>query len=160
MSGQPVAADLVPLADRTRWMLVCRLLLVGVLFAIGITRDGWHLPVVLYAAVGWLAFSAALSAALRARRSVALVAFTVALLGDGLLLAAAWYEFGGLAGQVGYVVVLHAVAVTLLGSFRTGAKLALWHSLLALVVVEAIGSGVLRPGQPVPVAVPLLGVYL
>ena len=48
MSGQPVAADLVPLADRTRWMLVCRLLLVGVLFAIGICslwKERWPVAV-------------------------------------------------------------------------------------------------------------------
>src|SRR5689334_1825099 len=110
MTAQRNVNELVPLADRTRWMLVCRLLLVGVLFAIGVTKSGWHLPPVLWAAVAWLAVSALLSLALRAARGVAMVAFTAALLGDGLLLAAAWYEFGGLAGQVGYVIVLHGVA--------------------------------------------------
>jgi two-component system, cell cycle response regulator len=164
VNPQRSAGELVPLADRARWMVVCRLMLVCLLGAVEVARDGLdglrHPPAVVWAAGGWLLLTIVPALARRARRGLAVVAFTIALLGDGVLLAAAWYAFGGLGGPVGYLVILHGVAVTLLASFRTGAKLALWHSLLALIVTESVGAGVLRPDRPVPVAVPALALYL
>jgi two-component system cell cycle response regulator len=44
------------------------------------------------------------------------------------------------------------VAVTLLASFRTGTKIALWHSVLALLFLEATAAGLLGPAVPVPLA--------
>jgi len=145
--------DLVPLADRIRWMLGCRVVLVGVLFAIWLATGHVHVPTPLWYAVGWLAGTAVVSLPYWARRSgtgagrsIAMVGFTAGLLGDGVVLVCAWYVFGGLDGPMAYVVLLHEVAVTLLASFRTGTKLAMWHSLLALIIVEAAGAKVLDPG--------------
>jgi diguanylate cyclase (GGDEF)-like protein len=44
-----------------------------------------------------------------------------------------------------YVIALHVLAVTLLGSFRTGMKMAFWHSLVVMSVLEAVSTGVLPP---------------
>ena len=55
------------------------------------------------------------------------------------------------AGPVGYVLMLHAIAVTLLTSFRTGLKVVLWHSIVLLVAIEAEMSGLVEgplTGEP------------
>lgn len=55
----------------------------------------------------------------------------------------ALYVTGGLSGPVVFVIVLHVLAVSLLGSFRSGLKLALWHSLVVMCVLEAVSTGLL-----------------
>ena len=156
-----VVAELVPIADRIRWVLGCRALLVVGLFGVWVSRGGTEhgVPVPLWAAVGWLGLSA-LPVVRGLARYIAVPGFTAGLLGDGLLLALMWYRFGGLDGPVGYLVVLHGVAVTLLASFRTGAKLALWHTLLALMVVEAVAVGKLARGPFAAVSSARLTLYL
>src|SRR3954466_10759135 len=62
---------------------------------------------------------------------------------DGIYLAWASYLTGGSTGPLRYLVLVHLGAVTLLASYRTGVKLALWHSLLQLVVFYAVRSGLL-----------------
>jgi two-component system, cell cycle response regulator len=66
---------------------------------------------------------------------------------DGIYLAWATYATGGGASPVRYLIVLHLIAVTLLASYRTGMKLALWHSLLLFVGYHAQESG-LVPRTP------------
>jgi len=62
------------------------------------------------------------------RRSLALVG--VLLLADGLWIAAVVARTGGPRSLLTVLVGLHVVAVTLLASYRTGLKIAVWHSLL------------------------------
>ena len=59
------------------------------------------------------------------------------ILFDGLYLAWAMYVTGGTQSPLRFLVYLHLVAVSLLASYRTGLKLALWDSLLLLVVLYA-----------------------
>ncbi len=59
------------------------------------------------------------------------------LLVDGIYLAAAMYATGGTQSPIRFVVYLHLVAVSLLASYRTGLKIALWHSLLLFVLLYA-----------------------
>ncbi len=59
------------------------------------------------------------------------------LLVDGVYLAAAMYATGGTQSPIRFVVYLHLVAVSLLASYRTGLKIALWHSLLLFVLLYA-----------------------
>jgi diguanylate cyclase (GGDEF)-like protein len=169
MSGStPVVAELVPIADRVRWMLGCRALLVVVLFVVWLAVNGpaGAVPPVVWMGMVWVGVSGLMSiTVMRPARTdgrgrwLAVLGFTLGLLGDGLLLAAACYSFGGLNGPIGYLIVLHGVAVTLLASFRTGAKLALWHSLLALLVVEAASSGVLDDNGGTIVSQPRMALY-
>src|SRR3954453_14142901 len=65
---------------------------------------------------------------------------------DGIYLAWASYLTGGSTGPLRYLVLVHLGAVTLLASYRTGVKLALWHSLLQLCVFYAVRSGLLGSG--------------
>jgi two-component system, cell cycle response regulator len=59
-----------------------------------------------------------------------------ALLVDGAYLAYVMYVTGGTASPLRLLVYVHLVAVTLLASYRTGLKIALWHTLLFLVMFE------------------------
>ena len=59
------------------------------------------------------------------------------LLVDGVYLAVAMYATGGTQSPIRFVVYLHLVAVSLLASYRTGLKIALWHSLLLFVLLYA-----------------------
>ena len=56
---------------------------------------------------------------------------------DGLYLAYAMYVTGATQSPIRFLVYLHLVAVSLLASYRTGLKIALWHSLLLFVVLYA-----------------------
>ena len=47
------------------------------------------------------------------------------------------YATGGTQSPIRFVVYLHLVAVSLLASYRTGLKIALWHSLLLFVLLYA-----------------------
>src|SRR5688500_16309732 len=66
---------------------------------------------------------------------------------DGLYLAWLSHSTGGMASPFRYLILLHLVAVVLLASYRTGLKLALWHSLLLFVVFHAQEAGTLDPPQ-------------
>ena len=73
------------------------------------------------------------------------------LLVDGVYLIGAMYLTGGMGSPIRFLVYLHLVAVSLLASYRTGLKLALWDSLLLLVVLYAqaaqlVPAGRRRPG--------------
>ena len=78
------------------------------------------------------------------------------LLVDGAFLAAAMYATGGTESPLRFLVYLHLVAVSLLASYRTGLKIALWHSLLVLVVLYAQAAALLPPVDVQP-GVPAVG---
>jgi diguanylate cyclase (GGDEF)-like protein len=69
----------------------------------------------------------------------------VTLLIDGIYLAWAMYVSGGPGSALSFLLYLHLIAVTLLASFRTGLKIALWHSLLLFVGFYAQLAGFLEP---------------
>jgi two-component system cell cycle response regulator len=81
------------------------------------------------------------------------VLFSAMLIGDGVWLAWTAYVSGSLASPVRYLVLLHVGAVALLASYRTGLKLALWHSLLLYAVYNGEQTGVLVPTAPAAVGV-------
>jgi diguanylate cyclase (GGDEF)-like protein len=109
-------------------------------------------------ALVWPAVTAASMLAPRVGRRSALAALTFTLLGDGVLLTSAWWATGAIVSPIGYLVALHVVAVTLLASFRTGVKLAVWHSICSMLFLEATAAGMLGPAEPVPLVG--LGLYL
>ena len=75
---------------------------------------------------------------------------TVMLLIDGMFLATAMYVTGGTQSPFRFFIYLHLVAVSLLASYRTGLKIALWHSLLLFVVLYAQAAKLLPPVDVVP----------
>jgi diguanylate cyclase (GGDEF)-like protein len=152
MSTRIKSGELAPVEDRIRWLLLCRAaLIVVVLVTAQVTAatvgHPWHWSGI---ALSWLGLNAlSLPVARRGRRHARFV-LNAGMLGDGVLLGAAWWATGALGGPVSSLVIMHAVAVTLLASFRTGVKIAVWHSITALVFLEAVAAGLLGPPAPVP----------
>ena len=70
--------------------------------------------------------------------------FGVLLIVDGLYLAWISYLTGGVISPFRFLILLHLISVALLASYRTGLKLALWHSLLLFVVFNAQEAGILE----------------
>jgi diguanylate cyclase (GGDEF)-like protein len=72
------------------------------------------------------------------------------LLVDGLYLAFAMYGTGGTQSPIRFLVYLDLVAVSLLASYRTGLKIALWDSLLLFVMLYAQAATLVPPIEVQP----------
>ncbi len=148
-SAAPLSAgDVVPLSDRLRYMFGFRLLVAfvtGGLAALGAENlrvDALQVPLVIGAYL-LVALGGRTTWGLSRQAGLRIFGFT--LLVDGAFLAWGSYATGGFASPVRYLIILHIIAVALLASYRSGMKLALWHSLLLLVVHYAEDGGLLRP---------------
>ena len=75
---------------------------------------------------------------------------SLTLLADGIYLAWAMYVTGGTESPIRFLIYLHLVAVSLLASYRTGLKVALWHSLLLFVGLYAQAAELLAPVDVLP----------
>ncbi|HVF20698.1 MAG TPA: GGDEF domain-containing protein [Mycobacteriales bacterium] len=128
--------DLVPLAERMRYLLgfraIATFVVVGYVFAVP-PADGFDPARVAVIAGVYLLLSGAGHLAWRAVGSRALVLLGAALLLDGLFIASAAYLTGGVASPLRHLAIVHLAMVALLASYRTGLKLALWHSVLLSV---------------------------
>jgi diguanylate cyclase (GGDEF)-like protein len=143
-----VEHELVPLADRLRYMQLFR-------FAVAVTvlAYGLLVPRAVGVPLGELTVGTAayglvslLGGALwRQWRGRGLTLFGAMIIVDGVFLAWVPYSTGGISSPLRYLVFLHLIAVALLASHRTGLKLALWHSLLLFVVFHAQEAGILEP---------------
>lgn len=149
----PFAADTVPLRERlrvTQYLRSCgvALVLAGAALAPGTLAPGVREAVLAtggYALVIALAQVAIRIGLVRGRE---VVLFSALLITDGMWLAWAAYVSGSTASPVRYLVLLHAGAVPLVASYRTGLKLALWHSLLLYASYNAQASGILVATAP------------
>lgn len=92
----------------------------------------------------YLCVTAAAEAGRRAGKGRGLTVIGGMLLLDGVFLAWVIYASGGVDSPLRFLPYLHLIAVTLLGSYRTGLKIALWHSLLFFVVFYAQVAGILE----------------
>src|SRR3990170_4124303 len=72
------------------------------------------------------------------------------LLLGGVFLASAMYATGGTQSPIRFLIYLHLVAVSLLASYRTGLKIALWHSLLLFVVLYGQAASLMPPVDVIP----------
>ncbi|MGZ6793740.1 MAG: GAF domain-containing protein, partial [Mycobacteriales bacterium] len=144
-------ADSVPVGERFRvtqylrlglaaLVLLCDLLAPGALAPENGRLLPWTLCLVAVTAV------AEVVARLLPRRVPLL--FSAMLMLDGLWLAWASYLTGGTTSPLRYAMVLHLGAVSLLASYRTGVKLALWMSLLLVTLRNAIARGLPETAPP------------
>jgi diguanylate cyclase (GGDEF)-like protein len=139
-------SDLVPLSERLLYLRVLRAVL-----AATTVIDAALLPHQLRAtfvqvsafALGYVLVSWGLEGIWRLLHRRGLWLFGSLLLLDGVYLAAATYLTGGSTSAVRYLVLVYLTAVTLLGSYRTGLKVALWQSLMQLSVFYGQRSGAL-----------------
>jgi two-component system, cell cycle response regulator len=140
-------ADVVSLDERLLYLRVLRAVLAGATVLIAALLPGdLRVPFlnICFLAIGYLAMCLLAEAAWRTMRRRGLWLFGGLLMLDAVYLAAAAYLAGGQSGSVRYLVLVHLGAVTLLASYRTGVKLALWHSLLQLCIFYASRSGILH----------------
>jgi hypothetical protein len=143
-AAQIKVAESVPVAERLRVTQYVRLAAIGLLlvcaFAAPQVLEPGRREAVLttFVYAGVVLFGEILSRLLKDR---VVVLFSALLIIDGLWLAWASYLTGGLTSPVRYLVLLHLGAVALLASYRTGLKLAMWHSLLLLAAYNGQQPG-------------------
>src|SRR5205823_4286117 len=141
------STDLVPLDERLLYLRVLRAVI-----AAATVLDAALLPhllrrsflTVAVFALTYLVVCLAAEALWRLLNRRGLWLFGGLLMLDGVYLAWAGYITGGSTGPLRYLILVHLGAVTLLASYRTGVKLALWHSLLQLCVFYAERAGILK----------------
>jgi diguanylate cyclase (GGDEF)-like protein len=140
------AQDLVPLEERLRWFWGFRLAAVALvplfawLVASQLLVSGWVLAAT---TAGYLGLSWLLHLLWRASRRRLLRLFVGVLILDALYLAFVAYAAGDSLSPLRYLTVVHLVVVALLASYRTGLRLALWHSVLAFAGYLARDTGAL-----------------
>ncbi|HEY5629639.1 MAG TPA: EAL domain-containing protein [Candidatus Limnocylindrales bacterium] len=153
-----MVSDHVVLSDRVGYLTGLRLTIATVtlfVWRLGAVSTGPTAAPIPPTTLGYLAITAALALLGTRRKSTSFATLTVSLLLDGVYLAAAMYATGGTTSPLWFLVYLHLVAVTLLASYRTGLKIALWDTLLLFVVLYAQAAALVapidaRPGQDVP----------
>ena len=143
-AAQIKVAESVPVAERLRVTQYVRLAAIGLLLlcafaAPGVLEPGRRQAILTtFVYAGVVLFGEILSRLLKDR---VVVLFSALLMIDGLWLAWSSYLTGGLTSPVRYLVLLHLGAVALLASYRTGLKLAMWHSLLLLAAYNGVQAG-------------------
>jgi diguanylate cyclase (GGDEF)-like protein len=143
--GPRSAGEMVSLGERMGYLQALRAAIALVVLAsaaFGSEVAGAGLGDLLLPAVGYLVLSATGEGLRRAGRTRGLVTVGGMLLADGLFLAWVLYLTGGTQSPLRFLVYVHLIGVTLLASYRTGLKLALWHSLLFFVVFYAQAAGI------------------
>ena len=132
--------DHAALSERMSHLLALRVAIAVIVVAWSLFRPvsvGVPLEILLGVAVGYLVLASVAELVRRRLDHFGYGLLTALLLIDGLFLAFAMYATGGTQSPFRFLVYLHLVAVSLLASYRTGLKIALWHSLLLFVVLYA-----------------------
>lgn len=148
---QATESTLVPLADRLRYMQVLRILVTlaaGLCWlALPMTRG---LTAVQLGAMtaGYLLLSLPAGSVWRLHRRLAVTLSGLIMLCDGLYLAVISYLTAGMGAPLQYLVLVHLVAVTLLASFRTGLKVAIWHSMLVGIAYQLQSASIIHLQLP------------
>ncbi len=135
-------AEVSPVSDRLLVLQFVRLLIVIALLVVP-AFAGTTTTSVVAIALAYLAFVAVVDVARRflPGRAPALVSWTVLV--DGAAVALAVALTGGYRSPLLFLVFLDVMAVTLVASYRTGLKLAVWCALLLLVAHAAATAGVI-----------------
>ncbi|MGI8775176.1 MAG: diguanylate cyclase [Actinomycetota bacterium] len=144
--------DLVSLGERVAYLQALRIGFALVVLASGLFAEqilGRSLTDLLLVTTAYVTVSAVFESARRTDRGRSLMIVGGLLLIDGIYLAWAMYATGGTQSPLRFLVYLHLVAVTLLASYRTGLKVALWHSLLFFVVFYAQAAALIAPSGAV-----------
>ena len=142
LSADPV--ELLSITERARYLFGLRLGLAGVVIAVTLAADVERTVAVSVSTLIYVALSLLSATIVRRGGAAAVPVMQGMLLVDGLFLAAAIAQTGGTAPAIRFLPYVHVVGVTLLCSYRTGLKIALWHTLLFLLVIEGARAGVLH----------------
>ncbi len=149
IKAHPQAEEYTALSDRMSYLLLLRLGMAIVVLAWAAIRPevlGTSLAELIGITTGYLAMACLAEWARRRLGRFGLPLLSAMLLIDGLYLAYAMYMTGATQSPIRFLIYLHLVAVSLLASYRTGLKIALWHSLLLFVVLYAQAAQLLATG--------------
>ena len=141
------------LGDRMLLLLAMRTALAIIVMAWSAWRPdllGMSLPILGATTVGYLGLSVLGELARRWFPRRSLLILSVTLLIDGVFLALASYATGSTQSPIRFLTYLHLVGVSLLASYRTGLKVALWHSLLLFVVLYGQAAELMPAVDVVP----------
>jgi two-component system, cell cycle response regulator len=136
-----MTADLAPLRPRLGALFILRLCLAGTALGAGTYLLAGEHPRLATAVAAYLVISVLVEVIRQWRETISTAVIGAGVLLDGLFLAAAVTVTGGLGGSLTFLLYVHLVAVTLLASYRTGLKLAVWQCLL-LVVANSLPPAV------------------
>jgi len=149
MRSMPSRDELVPLADRLGVLQTVRLLVAtAVLVVSAVMGDVQHRLVPL--ATTYVAVTGVVELVRRRARRRGLATVSATLLLDGVFLAVAVALTGGYESPLLFLVLLQVMAVTLLVSYRTGLKIAVWYVLLLFAGHAAAAArigGIDSPGS-------------
>ena len=149
----PQAEEYTALSDRMSYLLLLRLgLAVVVVIWAGLRPEVLGVSLLSLGTVtaAYLALSSFAEWARRRAGRLGLTVLSSLLIVDGVYLAYAMYATGATQSPIRFLIYLHLVAVSLLASYRTGLKIALWHSLLLFVVLYAQAAALLAPVDVLP----------
>jgi signal transduction histidine kinase len=144
----PRAQELLSLGERARYLFAVRVALASATVAQGLLApERVLLPFGLVAAgcATYVAIASIPQAFERRSRATVLPVLRALLLLDGIFLAGVVAVSGGATSPLRFLALGHVVAVILLFSYRGGLKLALWHTLLFLLVVYSTPFAPLGP---------------
>ena len=156
-AARPQPAEITSLAERMGSLQGLRVALALLVLASGLLIPdvvGASLSDLILGTAGYLILTAMSEGVRRMSVGRGLAIVTISLLLDGLYLAWVTYLSGGALSPLRFLLFVHVIAVTLLASYRTGLKIALWHSLLSFVVYYAQSSGVLEVKEGIAGALP------
>jgi signal transduction histidine kinase len=143
-------AELLSIGERSRYLVALRVALgVGVV-GLALSDSRTHAGAVVSATVLYLLITTAASSLERRSEALVLPVLRGTLLLDGVLLASAMATTGGATSPIRFLAFGHVVVVTLLFSYRSGLKLAMWHTLLYLLVAFAEPAGLIAGGRSYP----------
>ena len=151
--GRSAFSETASLAERMGYFQALRVALACVALASAIFADqvvGASFADIALLTAAYLLISGVAEGLRRLGERGGLPIVALMLLVDGLYLAWIMYETGGVRSPLRFLTYLHLIGVTLLASYRTGLKIALWHSLLYFVVYYAQIAGFLDPRDAAP----------
>jgi signal transduction histidine kinase len=154
MTGEATAPglasnDFVSLSYRMRSLLVLRCGFAAVAVAIGVAAHGGPVrPGLVVSSALYVALEVMAEVVRRRGRGRRLTVLAFEVLLDGLYLTWITYLTGGVLSPLQSLIYVHVIAISLLASYRTGLKVALWDSLLLLVIMNAEISGSLTETRP------------
>jgi len=144
--------DLVPISQRLGVLRIYRLVVVALVAALWLgdpATRGAPARLVAAVTVGYVAAALALEFLWRLWRPPGRALLGVLVMLDAVYLAWVSYGTAGLDSPVYYLILLQLTTVSLIASWRTGVKLALFDSLLLLSAYYAERAGILtRLGNP------------
>ncbi|HEX5823529.1 MAG TPA: EAL domain-containing protein [Candidatus Limnocylindrales bacterium] len=149
----PDGSEFAALSERMLHLLVLRVAMAAIVILWATVRPelvGVSLLQLGLASLGYVAWSFAGEWLRRAVGRHGFAVLSLLLLVDGIYLGWAMYATGATQSPLRFLVYLHLVGVSLLASYRTGLKVALWHSLLLFVVLYAQAAQLVPPVDVLP----------